>query len=226
MKGKLIVLEGTDGAGKSTQFARLCTRAENEGLGFRRLIFPRYQEESSSLIRMYLRGEFGDKPGDVNPYAASAFYAVDRYASWKQDWEFFYRQGGTVLADRYTTSNAVHQGAKLPAEERSDFFRWLFAFEYARMGLPRPDLVLYLDLPTREAVERLRHREEETHTKGDIQEADTGYLAACRKSALQAAQEYGWTCIPCLDEKGAMRSVEEIHTEVWENVRLCLEQTK
>ncbi len=126
--GKLIVLEGTDGSGKSTQFARLCQRMEAEGQPFHRLVFPRYQEPSSMLLRMYLQGEFGSHPSDVNAYAASTFYAVDRYAAWKQDWGKLYRSGGIILADRYTTSNAVHQGGKLAGEEQAAFFSWLADF--------------------------------------------------------------------------------------------------
>ena len=185
--GKLIVLEGTDGSGKSTQFARLCRRLEAEGTPFRRLIFPQYQEPSSALLRMYLNGEFGTHPDDVNPYAASTFYAVDRYAAWKKDWGSYYQNGGLVLSDRYTTSNAVHQTCKLPEEAWEGFIRWLFDFECGKLGLPVPDLVIYLDMPTERAVEMLRAREKATHTKGDIHEVDTEYLAKCRRTALAAA---------------------------------------
>ena len=213
--GKLIVLEGTDGSGKSTQFAKLCRRLEEGGISFRRLVFPQYDKPSSALIRMYLGGEFGSHPGDVNPYAASAFYAVDRYASWKLDWGTYYQEGGLVLSDRYTTSNAVHQACKLPEGEREDFFHWLFEFECDRLGLPRPDQVIYLDMPTQRAVELLRRREGETHTGGDIHEVDTGYLALCRSTALQAARCLGWQVIPCVDEGGNLREVEEIHAQIW-----------
>ena len=214
-RGRLIVIEGTDGSGKSTQFARLCRRAEHEGIAFQRLVFPQYQEESSALLRMYLNGEFGRKPGDVNAYAASSFYAVDRYASWKKVWQGYYEAGGLVLADRYTTSNAVHQAVKCAPQEREAFLRWLDDFEHDKLGLPQPDLVLYLDMPTERAVELLRHREAATHTKADIHELDTGYLAACRDSALQAAQLLGWKVIPCVNAQGEVRSVEEIHEEIW-----------
>ena len=158
MKGTLIVIEGTDGSGKSTQFQQLRQRLEREGISFRNVVFPRYQEESSALIRLYLSGAFGTKPGDVNPYAASSFFAVDRYASYRQDWGDWYEQGGLVLCDRYTTSNAVHQASKLSAEERDTFFRWLYEFEFGKLGLPKPDLVLYLDMPTGASVSLLRHR--------------------------------------------------------------------
>lgn len=213
-KGRLIVLEGTDGSGKSTQFAALCRYLEESGRAYQRLVFPQYQEESSALIRMYLGGEFGSRPGDVNAYAASAFYAVDRYASWKKLWEAHYTAGGLVLADRYTTSNAVHQAAKLPPEEREPFFRWLAEFEYEKLGLPAPDLVLYLDMPTEKSVELLRRRESETGTAGDIHETDTEYLAACRGAALAAAAHYGWRRIPCTDASGEVRPIESIRDEI------------
>ena len=215
MKGTLIVFEGTDGSGKSTQFQRLCQRAEQMGKPFQKLVFPQYSEPSSALIRMYLNGEFGTRPGDVNPYAASAFYAVDRYASYKKTWGAWYAQGGLILTDRYSTSNAVHQTVKCPLQERESFLRWLDDFEHRKLGLPRPDLVLYLDMPTAQAVELLRRRERETHTSGDIHEADAAYLAACRDCALQAAGTLGWRVIPCVDGEGRLRPVEDIHREVW-----------
>ena len=222
MAGTLIVFEGTDGSGKSTQFQKLCRRVSQQGRAFQKLVFPQYSEPSSALIRMYLNGEFGSRPGDVNPYAASAFYAVDRYASYKKAWGEAYERGGLVLTDRYSTSNAVHQTVKCPPEERGDFLRWLDDFEHAKLGLPRPDLVLYLDMPTCQAVSLLRRREADTHTRGDIHEVDTGYLAACRECALQAAQVLGWTVIPCVDEEGALRSVEDIHGEIWSLVQPLL----
>ena len=222
MSGKMIVFEGTDGSGKSTQFKLLCDRVNREGKSFRQLVFPRYDQPSSALIRMYLGGEFGKNPGDVNPYAASAFYAVDRYASLKQDWGNYYQEGGLILTDRYTTSNAVHQGAKCPPEERPDFLRWLDDFEHNKLGLPRADLVLYLDMPTEKSIELLRSREASTHTKADIHELDTGYLALCRKSALQAAEILGWTVIPCVNECGGLRTIEEIHQQLWALVQPML----
>ena len=222
MSGKMIGFEGTDGSGKSTQFKLLCDRVNREGKSFRQLVFPRYDQPSSALIRMYLGGEFGKNPGDVNPYAASAFYAVDRYASLKQDWGDYYQEGGLILTDRYTTSNAVHQGAKCSPEERPDFLRWLDDFEHNKLGLPRADLVLYLDMPTEKSIELLRSREASTHTKADIHELDTGYLTLCRKSALQAAEILGWTVIPCVNERGELRTIEEIHQQLWALVQPML----
>lgn len=215
MSGKLIVFEGTDGSGKSTQFTLLCDRMKQENRAFERLVFPQYAEPSSALLRMYLNGEFGNSPSDVNAYAASSFYAVDRYASWKKVWGGYYRGGGLVLSDRYTTSNAVHQASKLPFPQWEDFFRWLFDFEYDKLGLPRPDLVLYLDMPTDLAIANLRRRENTTHTKGDIHEVDTGYLSLCRRAALAAAGLYGWEKISCAAPGGGLRTAEDIHDEVW-----------
>ncbi len=221
MTGKLIVLEGTDGSGKSTQFARLKERLEAQGIAFLCLKFPQYEEESSALIRMYLDGQFGAHPSDVNGYAASAFYAVDRYASYKKVWGEWYAQGGLVLADRYTTSNAVHQASKVPAAEREDFFRWLYDFEYDKLGLPRPDQVFYLDVPTGDTVGLLRAREAATHSHADIHEQDTAYLRACREAAGQAADVLGWYRVQCV-QNGVLRSIEDIHEEIWQAVAALL----
>ena len=168
--GKLIVIEGTDGSGKSTQFKRLTERLSADMLEFKTLVFPRYSEPSSALIRMYLGGEFGTKPSDVNAYAASAFYAVDRYASYKQDWGHWYENGGLIVSDRYTTSNAVHQASKEPKEKQPEFLEWLYDLEYGRLGLPRPDLTIYLDVPTDFTEKLLRGREAATNTHADIHE--------------------------------------------------------
>ncbi len=220
--GKLIVIEGTDGSGKSTQFRLLTSRLEAEQVKFQKLVFPQYSEPSSALIRMYLGGEFGSKPEDVNAYAASAFYSVDRYASYRKVWGKWYEDGGLVVSDRYTTSNAVHQASKEPEERREDFLNWLYDFEYDKLGLPRPDLVIYLDVPTDFTEKMLRHRETETNTHADIHEQDTAYLATCRRMGRAAAAHYGWTVIRCVRD-GAMRSMEDIHEEIYRHVAACLE---
>ena len=220
--GKLIVIEGTDGSGKSTQFRLLTDRLESEQVKFQKLVFPQYSEPSSALIRMYLGGEFGKSPSDVNPYAASAFYSVDRYASYRKVWGKWYEEGGLVVSDRYTTSNAVHQASKEPEDKREDFLNWLYDFEYDKLGLPRPDLVIYLDVPTDFTEKMLRHRESETNTHADIHEQDMQYLATCRRMGRAAAEHYGWTVIRCVRD-GAMRSMEDIHEEIYRHVAACLE---
>ena len=221
--GKLIVIEGTDGSGKSTQFRLLTEAVAKAGHEFRKLVFPQYSEESSALIRMYLGGEFGSSPSDVNAYAASAFYAVDRYASWKKVWGEWYQNGGLVLSDRYTTSNAVHQASKEKEEDRAEFLRWLYEFEYDKLGLPKPDLTIYLDVPTEYTEKLMRNREAATGTHADIHEKDLGYLATCRAMGRAAAEYYGWTVIHCVKD-GAMRSIEDIHEEIYSHVKACLEE--
>ena len=220
--GKLIVIEGTDGSGKSTQFRLMTEHLQQDEVSFKRIVFPRYQEESSALIRMYLGGQFGDKPESVNAYAASSFYAVDRYASFKMDWGQWYLDGGLVVSDRYTTSNAVHQTSKEPEAKQKEFLRWLYELEYEKLGLPRPDLVIYLDVPTAFTEQMMRSREASTGTHADIHEKDTSYLATCRKVGRAAAEFYGWTVIDCVKD-GQMRSIEDIHEEIYGHVLACLE---
>ena len=149
MKGRLIVFEGTDGSGKATQSRLLCEHLRRDGVYLENINFPRYGKPSAAMVQEYLDGNLGKHPGDVNAYAASMFYAMDRYASYKQDWGDFYEAGGLIVADRYTTSNAVHQASKLPEGERKAYLEWLFHTEYELLGLPKPDLVVYLDMPRR-----------------------------------------------------------------------------
>ena len=221
--GKLIVIEGTDGSGKSTQFRLLTQRLEAENRVFQKLVFPQYAEPSSALIRMYLGGEFGSNPSDVNAYAASAFYAVDRYASYKKVWGTWYEQGGLVVSDRYTTSNAVHQASKEQGEDQKKFLQWLYDFEYEKLGLPCPDLIIYLDVPTDFTEAMMRRREADTNTTADIHEQDLEYLATCRRTGKAAAEFYNWTVIECV-RNGKMRSIEDIHEEIYRHVRPLLEE--
>lgn len=220
--GKLIVFEGTDGSGKSTQFSLLKTRLEVEKIPFQTIIFPQYSEPSSALIRMYLGGEFGQRPSDVNAYAASTFFAVDRYASYMKVWKDYYQNGGLILSDRYTTSNAVHQASKEPPEKQETFFQWLYDLEFRHMELPKPDLVIYLDMPTEVTETLMRKRERDTNTHADIHEQNMNYLRLCRQSGLNAAKYYHWTMIDCVRD-GNLRSIEDIHEEIYTLVKKCLE---
>lgn len=221
MRGKLIVFEGTDGSGKATQSRLLCERLARENIPYQHINFPRYGKPSAAMVQEYLDGNLGKHPGDVNAYAASLFYAMDRYASYKQDWGGYYESGGLLIADRYTTSNAVHQASKLPDGEREKFLDWLFGFEYGLLGLPEPSLVFYLDVPT-EVTERLmRERERATHTAADIHEADDAYLRECRENARGVAVRCGWQRVDCTRD-GRMRGIEDIHEEVYARVKALL----
>lgn len=221
MNGRLIVFEGTDGSGKATQSRLLCEHLRRENIPYKNITFPRYGKPSAAMVQEYLDGNLGRRPGDVNAYAASLMFSMDRYASYKQDWGAFYEAGGLVIADRYTTSNAVHQASKLPDGEREKFLDWLFGFEYGLLGLPEPSLVFYLDVPT-EVTERLmRERERATHTAADIHEADDAYLRECRENARGVAARCGWQRVDCTRD-GRMRGIEDIHEEVYARVKALL----
>ena len=220
--GKLIVLEGIDGSGKSTQFKMLCEKLEERGAEFKKLVFPQYSEPSSALIKMYLGGEFGTDPGDVNAYAASAFYAVDRFASYAKGWKDYYAGDGLLLCDRYTTSNAIHQASKVPEAKRGKFFKWLYDFEFGLMELPKPDAVIYLDMPVDISQKLMTGRYGGNESKKDVHEADVAFLEKCRKSALYAASRQGWHIVECSNGKEPY-SIEKIHNEIMKIVdeELC-----
>lgn len=212
--GKLIIFEGLDGSGKGTQAALTAQKLRQRGVTLRQVTFPDYDSESSALVKMYLSGRFGQKPDDVNAYAASSFYAVDRFASYKTDWGAFYREGGLVLSDRYTTSNAVHQCSKLPPAQWDGFLNWLFDFEYKKIGIPEPDLVLYLAVDPEVSQKLLENRYHGDERKKDIQEKDREYMARSRAAAEYCARTLGWQRIECTCAGRAMRPVEEINAEI------------
>lgn len=220
-KGKLVVFEGIDGSGKSAHYRRVCSRLEAEGINYNHIVFPRYDNESSALIRMYLNGDFGNKPNDVNAYAASTFYAVDRFAAYRSDWGKAYNSGEFILSDRYTTSNAVHQGAKLSDNELPAFFEWLYDFEYIKLGLPKPDLVIYLDVDLETSLRRMKHRQEKTNTTADIHEKDVKYLQNCLRVADKAADYYNWKRISFL-KNGFEREIDEKHEEIYAAIKSAL----
>ena len=216
--GKLIVLEGLDGSGKATQSRLLTAALEREGRRVRRISFPDYESNASWPVRMYLGGEFGPKPEDVNAYAASVLYAVDRFASYRKDWGEFYRDGGILIADRYTTSNAVHQCSKLPREEWDGYLDWLFDLEYRKSGIPAPDAVFYLEVDPAVSQRLLSGRYQGDEGKKDIHERDAEYLAHSRAAAGYCAERLGWHRILCC-EAGGMLPPEEIASQLFAQVK-------
>ncbi len=212
-KGKLFVIDGLDGSGKSTQFELLQKDLENKNINYKAISFPDYEQPSSTLVKMYLSGEFSSSPDGVNAYAASSFYAVDRYASYKLFWEDNYNKGDFILASRYTTSNAIHQMEKLEMSQWDNYLAWMEDYEYNKLKLPKPDTVVFLDMPVEVSQILLSNRYHGDDNKKDIHEADVEYLIKCRKSALYCANKLGWIVIQC-SKDGQPLSIEDIHKKL------------
>lgn len=222
MKGKLIVLEGIDGSGKETQSNLLEKKLKEKGREVMHISFPDYESPSSALVKMYLKGDFGKNPEDVNPYAASLFYAVDRFASYRMKWKDFYEKGGIVIADRYTTSNMVHQMTKYEDEvKRKDFLSWLEKTEYGELELPRPNLVILLDIPLAVSENLVKERAKKGGSM-DIHEQHLDYLRKCHDAYRQLVALYHWKRIPCTEE-GRLRSIEDIGKDVEKAVAAVME---
>ena len=213
MPGRLIVLEGLDGSGKATQAERLTAALIERGYPVRKLSFPDYASDSSALVRMYLRGDFGTDPDAVSPWAASLFFTVDRCAGMLRDWGSFYAGGGVLIADRYTTSNAVHQCCKLEREDWDGYLEWLADFEYRKLGLPEPDVVFYLRLQVEESQQLMTGRYHGNEQQKDIHESNTGYLRKAGEAAEYCARKYSWQVIDCM-RGGELRGIEEIGEEL------------
>lgn len=219
-RGKLIVIEsGIDGSGKSIQFKLLYDKLQEEGFNVHKVKFPDYESESSALVRMYLEGDFGENPQDINLYAVSAFYAVDRFASYQLKWKELYDNGAIILADRYTTSNMVYQAAKISNRElQKEYLEWLRDLEFNKFALPEPDLVIFLDMPPRFSFEFIQNRAEQ-----DIHERDQDYLLSTYQHAVGIARNYNWFIVNC-EKEGELRSIENIHQEIYERVKKTLEE--
>ena len=221
-KGKLLVLEAGDGSGKATQTKMLRERLVAEGRCVRQVEFPDYASPSSALVRMYLGGDFGEHASEVNAYAASAFFAVDRYASFQTKWHADLEAGAIVLADRYTTANMVHQAVKIEdAAEREAFLAWLEDFEYGKLALPRPDLVLFLDMDPAVSRRLIAARAATGGAVRDIHERDEDYLVRCHRASVHLAMRCGWQRIRC-SEAGEPLSREAVHEKIYEAVRRIL----
>ncbi len=211
--GKLIVLEGLDGSGKSTQLLKLEENLKAENVDIKTVSFPEYSEPSCEPVKMYLSGKFGNNPEDVNAYTASLFFAIDRYASFKLHWGEYFNNGGTVLSGRYTTSNCIHQMSKLPESEWETFLDWLYDLEFNKVKIPRPSVVFFLDMPLEVSNKLLSNRYEGDESKRDIHESNAEYLKLCRKAAYFAAEKLGWQIINCAKD-GNPRTIDDIANEI------------
>lgn len=225
-KGFFIAIDGTDGSGKGTQSKLLCESLAELGIPYRYIDFPTYDPKWSMLVNMYLGGEFGDDPADVNCYAASSFFSLDRYCSYMLDWRADYEAGKVIVANRYTTANAVHQLAKLPEAEYDGFLQWLFDFEQTKLGLPMPDLVFYLALPPSVSERMLDTRCAETGARKDIHEKNHLHLVSADKAAHYACQRLGWVKIDCAADETKMKSREEIHEAILSKVTETLRELR
>ena len=219
--GKLFVIDGTDGSGKQTQFKKLQERLTKEGIDYKTVSFPNYDSPSSSLVKMYLAGEFGENAKQVSPYIASTFYAADRYATFKKELEEYYNNGGTILADRYTTANMIHQAGKIQDKnERKKLLDWIWDFEFNLYGLPVPSEVFLLKMPPEVSIELMTDRENKfTHEAAkDIHERDKNHLIDAYNAACDVAKDYGWFTIECVKD-GKIRTIEDIHEEIYKELK-------
>ena len=218
MTGRLFAIEGVDGSGKQTQTELLHSRLVSEGYDVMQISYPRYEKESSALVKMYLRGDFGKDPADVSPYISSTFFAADRYASYKTEFEDFYKSGGIVLADRYVTSNMIHQAGKISdSDEREAFLSWLWNLEFELYAVPVPDKVFFLDIPPSHAFELMRRRGSENAQRkdGDIHENSSRHIAEAYENALELVHRYSWERITCTDSRG-ISDKQTIHNILYE----------
>ncbi|MGG7179011.1 dTMP kinase [Clostridium paraputrificum] len=220
-QGKLIIIEsGTDASGKATQTQRLYDRLVSEGYKVRKITYPNYESPACMPVKMYLNGDFGSKPDDVNAYAASTFYAIDRFASYKTDWKEFYDNGGVILSDRYTTSNMVHQAVKMEKEDRDQYLEWLYNLEFDLYGLPKPDCVIFLDMSP-EMSQKLMAKRKNKFTgedEKDIHESNKDYLVNCYNNALEIASRYEWQRV-CCNDGDTLRTIEDINDEIYTTIK-------
>lgn len=221
---KLVVIEGVDASGKQTQTEKLYDNMLSTGQKVEKIEFPNYASETSSLVKMYLGGDFGTNAQDVNPYMASAFFAVDRVGSMRCVWKDKLEQSDLVIADRYVTSNMIHQASKIDDyNEKVEFLDWVYDFEYNKLGLPMPDLVIFLDMPVKYAkqlMEKRRNKINDSEIK-DIHEGDTEHLTKSYDNAVSVAEKYGWHRISCVKD-GIIRTIEDISEEIFETCKKIL----
>ena len=219
--GLFIDLEGLDGCGKTTQTELLCKRFEKENIKYKKIKLPDYESDSSILVRKYLNGDFGKNANDVNAFAASVLFAADRFASYTEKWKNDYKNGTLIFSDRYTPANALYQMTKLEPEEWDSYLEWLFDFEYNKIGIPEPTMVVFLDMPVEVSQKLMTSRYNGDESKKDVHECNVEFLRKCRESALYACKKYGWKVISCA-ENGELLSIETINDKIYEAIKPIL----
>ncbi len=220
--GKLIVIDGLDGSGKTTQIELLSQKLIEKKFIHKTISFPDYNSPSSALVKMYLAGEIASNADEINAYSASSFYAVDRYANFKMNWEKDFLDEKVIISARYTTSNAIHQMSKLPKNEWDTYLDWLFDYEYGKLELPKPDLVIFLDMPIEISQELLSMRYQGDELQKDIHEKNVEYLKICRETALYCAKKLGWTVISC-SKDGKALPINEINENIYSQIMNILQ---
>jgi len=225
--GKIIVLEGLDGCGKGTQFELLKTRLLEDKYKLKLLDFPQYEEDSSIFVRRYLGGVYGSDPNDINPYQASLCYAMDRFDAFVQDKEIkeaIREEDRILLANRYTTSNMLFQATKMEDDEKTiEFLNWLEDIEYEKLGILRPDLVLFLYMPVEYSLKLMKGRDvnknaSKNNMKTDIHENNEDYLRMVAERSLLVAEKQGFKIINCVKDND-IRTINDIHEEVYSLVK-------
>ena len=219
--GKLFVIDGTDGSGKQTQLSKLEERLKKENIDYKKVSFPNYESRSSSLVKMYLSGEFGENAKDISPYIASTFYAADRYATYKKDLEEFYNNGGIILADRYTTANMVHKSGKIKdKDEREKFLDWLWDFEFNLYKLPIPTKAFFLNMPPEYSIKLMENRKNKftNEEKKDIHEKDKNHIVDSYNAACELVEKYNWYEVKCVKDD-VLRTIDDIHEEIFTEIK-------
>lgn len=223
-RGKIFLIEGSDCSFKETNSKALYEQLKKDGYNVRIYSYPNYESPSSALVKMYLNEEFGSSASELNPYIMSQFYAVDRVASYLKEWKEFNDNGGIIILDRYVESNSIHQGAKFDKQIYKDIFLdWLHNLEYGINGLPKPDIVFFMDMPPEKAQEIIKNRNNKItdSNKKDIHEKDFLFLEKSYQNAKYVAKKYNWRFIGCVF-KGELKSKDEIFNEIYEQVKNVL----
>lgn len=219
--GKIIVIEGTDSSGKETQTKLLYERIKKIYDKTIKISFPNYESPACEPVKMYLAGKFGKDATKINPYPVSTMYAIDRYASFKQNWEKFYRDNYIIITDRYVTSNMIHQASKIEDKnKKEEYLKWLEDLEYEKIQIPKPDEIIFLKMPIEKAKILMEERKNKItgEEKKDIHELNEEYLKKSYDNACSISKKYSWTEIECVEEN-KIKTVEQINNEIFEKIK-------